>query len=265
MGKYCRADFEPKKCLMESTMRVFCLQHVPFEGPGTIRDIFLEAGFEFNLCPLYQGQDLPHWRDVEFLVVMGGPMSVHDEHRYPWLKLEKRLIGDCLSQNIPVLGICLGAQLIADVCGAKVEAMGFREIGWYPVFPVEEDIQRHLNGEQLIPRKGLTTLHWHGEMFEIPDDGVRFACSECCPNQAFWLPSNAMGLQFHLEMRPEDVARILEGAGEELREAGPWIASVDSIRAGAERYLRQNTRIMRRLIRFMLKKSIFSQDSSSLV
>jgi GMP synthase-like glutamine amidotransferase len=155
---------------------------------------------------------------------MGGPMSVNDEQRFAWLGAEKRLVADAIRSGKTVVGICLGAQLIASACGSRVTA-GNKEIGWYPV-------RRCLPAPSPGPLSSLpgsfAALHWHGETFELPAGAVRLAETDACPNQAFQLGPRVLGLQFHLEIGVEGVRALLEHASGDLT-AGPWVQSPEEI------------------------------------
>lgn len=114
-------------------MKVQVLQHVPFEGLGRIETWLTERGASVQHTRFYQSAVLPDLRSVDFVIAMGGPMSVNDEHAYPWLKQEKAFLRDAVSRGLSVLGVCLGAQLIASALGARVFADDHKEIGWFPI------------------------------------------------------------------------------------------------------------------------------------
>jgi GMP synthase-like glutamine amidotransferase len=180
-----------------SPLRIHYLQHVPFEHPAGIATWARQRGHLLAGCRLYRGQPLPSLRDLDWLVIMGGPMSVHDERAYPWLVEEKRLIERAIKAGKRVLGVCLGAQLVADVLGARVYRNRHKEIGWFPV---------HLTGQATSSNllvgfpQTFPAFHWHGETFDIPAGARHLAKSEACRNQAFELGGRVLGLQFHLEV-----------------------------------------------------------------
>jgi GMP synthase-like glutamine amidotransferase len=154
-------------------------------------------------------------------------MNISEEERYPWLAAEKRLLVDAIAAGERVLGICLGAQLLADVLGGSVTRNPEVEIGWFPVEPTAE--AGVLPGFEHLPSH-FTALHWHGDTFSIPAGAVRLAGSAACANQGFaWGDGRVIGLQFHLEETPESLALLVENAGHALRsspgQAGPWIAT----------------------------------------
>lgn len=212
-------------------MRAHYLQHVPFEGLGSIETWLLAAGYTITSSQRYQSDELPSPQDIDMLIVMGGPMSINDEQDYPWLVTEKRFIKQVIDLGKPVLGICLGAQLIANVLGAQVYPNAEKEIGWFPV-----------NRIDTIPDyvfqfpKEMPAFHWHGETFGLPEHAVHLAKSEACQNQAFQFGDSVIGLQFHLETTPESAAILVEQCANELTP-GIFVQSVDKIlMAGADKY-----------------------------
>ncbi len=165
---------------------------------------------------LYLNESLPELKTFDWLIIMGGPMSANDEARYPWLKEEKTLIRDAVNNNKIVLGICLGAQLIANALGARVYRNKHKEIGWFPIWPSEKINTTILKG--LFPSK-LEVFHWHGETFEIPQGGIPIAHSEACENQGFIIESNVIGLQFHLETTFQSAKALINNTDTELEPA----------------------------------------------
>jgi GMP synthase-like glutamine amidotransferase len=161
---------------------------------------------------LYEGAPLPRPAELDWLIVMGGPMSVNDENRHSWLRPEKRLISQAIEAGESVLGICLGAQLIASALGARVFPNGCKEIGW---FPVRRSPGSNVELAQLFS-EGPEVFHWHGDTFELPSGAVGFLQSEACSNQAFVLGSRVLGLQFHLETTPQGAAALIENSRDEI-------------------------------------------------
>ena len=204
-------------------MRAHYLQHVPFEGLGSIEAWLRSAGYAISCTPFYSSTVLPSVEDIDFLVVMGGPMSVNDEADYPWLVEEKEFIRQFIATGKPVVGICLGAQLIACAMGGAVFANKEKEIGWFPITSVDSrgaDIFR-------FP-ESMTVFHWHGETFSLPPGSIRIAESAGCENQAFQLGNNVVGLQFHLETTPQSAQDIVANCSDEL-VAGKYIQSEQEI------------------------------------
>jgi len=205
-------------------MKVHYLLHVPFETPGSISSWAKRKGALESTTFLYETLILPAMADFDVLVVMGGPMSVHDDKIYPWLKWEKEFIEETIRAGKMVVGICLGAQLIADVFGARVYTNPHKEIGWFPINWTDKILQRW-RSPSFEPH--MTVFHWHGETFDLPRDCVHLAGNDHCINQAF-STDHVLALQFHLEVKPENIRLMLDNMAHELEEA-PYIQSVEEI------------------------------------
>ena len=212
-------------------MRAHYLQHVPFEGLGSIESWLQKSGYEITSTKLFDGPDFPDLRKIDFLVVMGGPMSVNDEDKFPWLLAEKQFIWDTIAKNKPVLGICLGAQLIANVLGARVYPNKTKEIGWFPIYGIET------NNKSIFEfPASIKVFQWHGETFDLPAGAVRLAKSDVCENQAFQAGMSVIGLQFHLETTPEAARALVFNCSDELVKA-PYIQTDQEIMsAGTETF-----------------------------
>ena len=197
-------------------MRIHYLQHVWFEDLSNIEVWAKERGYDISGTKLYDGEKVPAVGEFDWLVVMGGPMNIYEEDIYPWLAPEKRFIAEAIEAGKIVLGVCLGAQLMADVLGAKVYKNDYKEIGWYPV-RLSEDAKK-LPVFSDLPKE-FTAFHWHGDTFELPVGCMRAASSEGCTNQAFACKDGkVIGLQFHLESSPESVGKLVNNCGDELVE-----------------------------------------------
>lgn len=182
------------------------LQHVDYEDPGYISGWAYARGHTLEFSRVWvPGELFPDPKSVDGLIVLGGPMSVHDEDAHPWLKGEKRFIANAMAAGVPLLGICLGAQLIADVLGARVTPSPAREVGW---FPVTFDQNVRLTGMSRPLPKSVTVFHWHGETYELPHGATRIAHSEAVPEQGFIIGDTVVGVQFHLEATPLQLARF---------------------------------------------------------
>jgi GMP synthase-like glutamine amidotransferase len=194
-------------------MRFHCLQHVHFETPGNIEAWIKQKGHSISFTHFFSDAHMPSLNDFDALTIMGGPMSVHDENDFPWLKKEKEFIARAIKANKKILGICLGGQLIASVLGAKVYNNKEKEIGFMPVHFTENAYQNKLfqgfKAEEMV-------LHWHGETFALPEGAILLASTEACTNQAFAIGKNIIGLQFHLEVTHEIVKNMVTHAGHEL-------------------------------------------------
>jgi len=187
--------------------RLLVFQHVSFEILGTLHPLLKARGFRIRYANFGRH---PHARAeiarYNGLVVLGGPMNVDDLERHPHLAVEVELIQQAIEQGLPVLGICLGAQLIAKALGARVHANGGKEIGWYDVSPTlaakDDPLFRDFGEMEKI-------FQWHGDVFELPAGAVHLATSQRCPHQAFRYGTNVYGLQFHLEVDEHLIERWL--------------------------------------------------------
>jgi GMP synthase-like glutamine amidotransferase len=202
-------------------MRIHYLTHVPFEKLGAMAPWLHHHGARVTATRFYHGEALPPPGQVDALIVMGGPMGADDEARYPWMAAEKRFIERCIEAGTPVLGVCLGAQLIARVLGAPVRRNPEPEIGWFPVQCTSEGRAHPLG--QLFD-DATPVLHWHGDTFAIPSGATHLARSWGCENQAFLYGNNVLGLQFHLELSADNVRALSRECAGELAP-GPWVQS----------------------------------------
>ena len=221
-------------------MRVHVLQHVAFEGLGGIAD-WLDAHRASITCTrFFESPELPALDDVDFVIALGGPMSVNDETTLPWLRDEKRFVAAAIAAGKPVLGICLGAQLMASALGARVYPGPEKEIGWFPVSaePAGTNVK---DSDTFVLPPQIDVFHWHGETFDLPPTARLLASSAGCRHQAFQIGPRAVGLQFHLETTPASMASMLAHCADELVPGQRFIASADQIRATPpERYRRAN-------------------------
>jgi GMP synthase (glutamine-hydrolysing) len=215
-------------------MKLHWLQHVPFEGLGYIENWAKMRGAELSCTRLFLDEELPD---------RIGPMGIHDHGEYPWLAAEKEFIGRAIKANKTVLGICLGAQLMADVLGAQVYPGPQKEIGWFPV-------RRSERAPALIPEE-LTVFHWHGDTFDIPAGTVKLATSNPGINQGFVYNDRAVGLQFHMETTSESMEALIENCADELVEA-PYIQSAARMRAAQSNIEKVNAAMMHLLDKLYL-------------
>jgi GMP synthase-like glutamine amidotransferase len=228
-------------------MRVHVFQHVPFEGLGSIGAWLDERRATVGCTRFFAGDKVPPLNRVDLLITMGGPMSVNDEQDLPWLKEEKQAIRDAIASDVSVLGVCLGAQLIASALGSRVYANPVREIGWFPVRAVEPPAR----GAFRFPAEALV-FHWHGETFDVPPGAVRLAGSEACENQAFQLKHNVLGLQFHLETTPDAAGALLDHCRGDLA-AGPYVQSEEALRAAPRSRYADINRLMAGVLAFLVE------------
>jgi len=197
-------------------MRIHAFHHVSFEGLGCIEDWIVKNNHSLNTSNFYNNDKLPDISSFDFLIIMGGPMSVSEEDKYPWLKEEKKFIREAVDNNKIVLGICLGAQLIAESLSAKVTNNKVKEIGWFPINFTDEGNKNDLLN--IIP-ENQTVLHWHGDTFSIPNGAEHILKSEGCSNQAFIFNERVIGLQFHLEFSERLVKALIRKSRKDLIKA----------------------------------------------
>jgi GMP synthase-like glutamine amidotransferase len=197
-------------------VRLHALLHAPFEDLGSIEGWAAERGVPIRRTRLWLGEPLPAPDVLDWLVVMGGPMSVHDEGAHPWLKAEKRFLRAALDAGARALGICLGAQLLAEALGARVVRARAKEIGWFPVALTPEG-RRH--PPLLAVPERWEVFHWHGETFDLPRGAVRLAGNDICENQAFAHGRSVLAFQFHPEAAREWAEGLIRHLGHEIEEA----------------------------------------------
>ncbi|SEL05018.1 type 1 glutamine amidotransferase [Parapedobacter koreensis] len=196
-------------------MNIHYFQHVPFEGPGYIQVWAAENGHSLTATRFFDSQYmLPELPSFDVLVVLGGPMSVFDEERYGWLVDEKRFIRKAIDEGKKILGVCLGAQLLATVLEAAVKPAPNKEIGWFPVSPTEE--AKKLPWFYELFADHPMVFHWHGDKFEIPYRAINLASSDANKNQAFAVDDQLLGLQFHVETTPANVRDLVANAKAEI-------------------------------------------------
>ncbi len=223
-------------------MRIHYLQHEPFEGLGSMESWFRERGTTITATHLYRGEPLPALGDFDWLVIMGGGMSVNDERELPWLVPEKELVRRAIAAEKRVLGICLGAQLIASALGARVYKNTVKEIGWWKLTRAEDGVTHPLGS--VLP-DGAEVFHWHGETFDLPTGAVRLAGSEACRNQAIAVGARALGLQFHLETTEASARELIAGSAGDLVNPGPYVQAPEAMLARPERFASLNAQMAR--------------------
>lgn len=226
-------------------MRIHYLQHVPFEGLGHIAAWACKHEHQVSRTALYTDEPLPETDAFDLLIVMGGPMGVYDTIEHTWLIKEKYFIEGALRAGKKVLGICLGAQLMADVLGAKVHPNSHKEIGWHPV--EQAPATSGTDWAQIIP-DNFFAFHWHGDTFDLPSGAVHLASSEACLHQAFFYPPSALGLQFHLESTVDSIDLLVKHCGHELTD-GPYIQNGAQIHSHRKR-IPESNQLMERILGF---------------
>ncbi len=231
-------------------MRLHSFQHVPFEGLGNIEKWAQGKGVSITTTSFWNNPVLPNADDFDFLVVMGGPMNIYEEKKHPWLRQEKKAIEQAIIKGKMVMGVCLGAQLIADVLGAKVTQNPEKEIGWFPMRWTPE--ARKLSLFEFFPET-MTVFHWHGDTFNLPEGAVPLAESEGCKNQAFLYHNHVLALQFHMETTSESASLLLAHCKDELKP-GKYIQAEEAIRSEIRHYPLLEKRLYQLLDHWMKKE-----------
>ena len=205
-------------------MTIVVLQHVAVEGPGKIGAALDRAGHAWRTVPLFDEAPVPVGPSgIDGLVVMGGPMSVTDTDEYPHLSAEQNLIADCLDARVPVLGVCLGSQLLASTLGAEVRPGPRIELGWHEVSLTESGLTDPVLGRLPSP---FAPLHWHGDAYDLPPGAEHLASSGQTPVQAFRYEHSAYGLLFHLEAAHDQVAAMAAHFPDDVVAAGSAAADL---------------------------------------
>lgn len=211
---------------------VLVVQHAAVESVGLIGEILRARGHTLRILRAFLGEVLPgSLEGVAGLVLMGGPMGVYEEDRYPFLRAGLRLIEEALRRDLPILGVCLGSQLLAAALGARVRPGSHPEVGWLPVELEEAAAEDRLFSG--LPRR-FVAFHWHGDVFDVPAGATGLARSERTPHQAFRYGDRAYGLLFHLEVDGSTVRAMVEAFPEDLLRAG---VDPEEVSSAAERYL----------------------------
>ncbi len=203
-------------------MRIHSLEHQPEEGPGKIADWAAERGHTIARTAVYAHEPLPALESFDLLVVMGGGMNIYQHRDHPWLVAEKEFLRRAIDAGKPILGICLGAQLLSDVLGGKVFQNAEKEIGWFPV-----EITDRAMPFAAFPAE-MTVMHWHGDTYTLPPGARNVATSAGCGQQAFVSGDRVVGLQFHLEMGAVNVADLAKVAADDLTP-GRFVQSADQL------------------------------------
>lgn len=222
-------------------MNVLIIKNVAAEGPGTIGAHLKSKNIPFSVVDLYRDDAVPKVELYSHIVVLGGPMAVYEMHLHPYLKDEALLIEKAIKAGKHVLGVCLGAQMLAHVLGAKVYPGGQKEIGWREVSLTDEGMQdRCMHQLSFDGRYAAQVFQLHGDTFALPQGAVRLASSPVYPNQAFRFSDRVYALQYHIEVTPEIVRKWLSHE----REIDHGAIDVDSdriyprYRERAERFYR---------------------------
>lgn len=194
-------------------MRAHCFQHEPFEGMAAIETWLRNKNFDITYTRFFESDHIPSIQDIDWLILMGGSMSVNDEKEFPWLVKEKKFVRECIEKGKVVVGICLGSQMIASCLGNKVYRNQLKEIGWFPIQKVNGIQSKLFNS---LP-DDITVFHWHGETFDLPKEAELIASSAACKNQVFVINDRVIGFQCHLETNEESLSSLNDNCRSELK------------------------------------------------
>ncbi len=217
-------------------MRIHYLQHIASEGPGYMKRFMAANGHVVTATRLFDGELPPPVEEFDWLIIMGGPMGIHDEKRFSWLSLEKKFILQAIRADKLVLGICLGAQLVANVLGARVSKNPSREIGWFEIN--SHPLAANSIPGQIFPQR-FEALHWHGDTFDIPDGATPLGASEACENQGFVIDNRILGMQFHLEFTPKTTRDLIAACSDEL-DNSRYVQTAEEILRDRRRFTHAN-------------------------
>lgn len=227
-------------------MRIACITHVPFEGPGAIVEWASARGHELARIDAPRGA-FPGSREMDLLVVLGGPMSAGDTLRHPWLAEERSFLERSVDAGVLSFGICLGAQLMAETIGGSVHPGTEPEIGWYPVTTRSAALHNpYLSGWP----ETFVAGHWHSDTFDLPAGVESSASSELTENQAFIANGGrVVGVQFHLEWTAASLRALTLAVPEELASTGRWVMSAEAMLRDPERFAASRALLFRTLDR----------------
>jgi len=232
------------------SLQIAILQHIEFEGPAAIQLWAENHCHIVSIYKVYQNEKLPELHSFDMLIVMGGSMGVYDEEIYPWLKEEKKLIKNAIAEKKKILGICLGAQLIASALDANVYKAENKEIGWWAV---NKTAEANTNEFGVLFPSEQTVFQWHGDTFDIPKGGTLLMTSQACRNQAFAISNYVLALQYHIEVLPHSIQALYENCGKDLC-ASQYTQSGD-LQNNYKDKLAYNHQLLNNLLNILSKKT----------
>jgi len=233
--------------LKRNAMKIHCLAHVPFEDAANIGLWAQDRKYILNYTHFFRNETLPDIDSFDMLAIMGGLMNIYEHDAYPWLVEEKVFIKKAIDAGKKIVGICLGAQLLADCLGGKVTQNPHKEIGWHSITLTETGQKSPVFSG--MPRQ-MDVFQWHGDTFSLPQGAVHLATNRTCANQAFLYGNHVLGLQFHLEYSQESIEKMLTYCADELVD-GPFINSPEAIRNGFDKIQQTTERLYRILDSFV--------------
>jgi len=216
-------------------VKIHYIQHVPFEDLGVIQTWAEEKGASISVTQVFQKAVFPSCEEFDWLFVMGGPMNIYEDTIYPWLCKEKEFIRSAIDNGKQVIGICLGAQLIADACGGRVYKNAHTEIGWFPVKVNQSE--KHPAWIQGMPSE-FQAFHWHGDTFDVPQEATLFLTSAACTNQGFYIDSGRIiAMQCHFELTPAGAQNLIAHCYKN-ESSEPYVQGKDEM-LGKENYFQE--------------------------
>lgn len=229
-------------------MKIHCIRHEPFEGLACIEDWISQNNHELSCTYTYLQQSFPSECTFDLLIIMGGTASIYNSLHESWYLEEKQFLEACIGQKRKILGICLGAQILASVLGSRIYSGKAKEIGWFPVDFFKENNQ----GLLFLPDR-LTTFHWHGDTFDIPRGAIPLASSELTPNQGFTYNNHVIAMQFHPEMTKTSLQKLIRAAGGELMEKGKFIQTAEGMME-KQHLIKENNSLMFKILDHLAEK-----------
>jgi GMP synthase-like glutamine amidotransferase len=224
-------------------LRIHYFQHVAHEGLGIIEEWISLYGHSLTTTKLFESAVFPGISDFDWLIIMGGPMSVHDEQKYPWLADEKKFIRNAIDSGKTILGICLGSQLISAALGARVYKNKEKEIGWFDIELTPSAQSGNLFSDM---GKRLKVFHWHGDTFDLPENAIPLASSAGTKNQGYVYNSKVLALQFHLEPTLKLLQDMIEKGRKELT-TGKYVQTEKEMLAGKQ-LIESNRKVLFKLL-----------------
>jgi GMP synthase (glutamine-hydrolysing) len=229
-------------------MHIVVLQHVPFEGPASLVDWSLHRDIKLSIQPVYQPHAMPQLHLFDGVIVLGGPMGVYDDDQHPWLRAEKEFLTAARQAGKSIVGICLGAQLLAHLDGATVRRNPYKEIGWWPIQFTKAALQSPLF--EGFPAQ-LEVMHWHGDTFDLPKNSQLLASTPGCHNQGFLShDSKVLGLQFHMEWNFDVAQALTIHCRHELIPQSAYVQTEEEILRPNEAYAGMNAWMCKLMDRF---------------
>ena len=227
-------------------LNIHYFQHAPYEGLGCIEEWAIQQGHILTATKFFEPSYIfPNIETIDVLIVLGGPMSVHDDKIYNWITTEKSFIKEAINKEKKVLGICLGSQLIAACRGAVVSAAPNKEIGWFKIFPA--GAAKEISWLYDLLKEEPVAFHWHGDKFQIPEGSINLADSAANTNQLFMINNKVLGIQFHFEVTHNSLLDMIENGDIELNATAPYIQSLKEILSG-ELFIKNSNRRMFKLL-----------------